>query len=262
MTPLDRLGGHSSRGGASARVGDIVASLLDTGRQHTLVIEKDDQGNPVVCGIFSLTQIEKQLGVAIPSTEIARTFTEIEATLARGVARVTCVAGGKAVTATRGSGWITAFTLREPTCYFAFPFPTTLRVRRLSVGAKVKNGLIFLALIRSYSFSTDHRKARNPVSLLRLPGNFIMCAAGRRRYTSSCRRSMHTPTFFTPRIALSLATLIFTQGDLNSVRIFARHVRPVLRAVRNVYGQAFPGRVDDKRIVQRILKMIRITSPA
>jgi hypothetical protein len=44
------------------------------------VIE-DGEGNPVVCGIFSLTQIEKQLGTSIPSTEIARTFTEIEATI-------------------------------------------------------------------------------------------------------------------------------------------------------------------------------------
>ena len=85
MTPLDRLEAIPVEEMRSARVGDIVASLLDTGRQHTLVIEKDGQGNPVVCGIFSLTQIEKQLGVAIPSTEIARTFTEIEATLAARV---------------------------------------------------------------------------------------------------------------------------------------------------------------------------------
>ena len=83
MTPLDRLEAIPVEEVRRARVGDIVASLLDTGRQHTLVTEKDDQGKPVVCGIFSLTQIEKQLGVAIPSTEIARTFTEIEATLAR-----------------------------------------------------------------------------------------------------------------------------------------------------------------------------------
>ena len=83
MTPLDRLEAIPVEEVRGSRVGDIVASLLDCGRQHTLVTEKDGQGNPVVCGIFSLTQIEKQLGVAIPSTEIARTFTEIEATLAR-----------------------------------------------------------------------------------------------------------------------------------------------------------------------------------
>jgi hypothetical protein len=34
--------------------------------------------------MFSLTQIEKQLGTIIPSVEIARTFTEIEAALAAG----------------------------------------------------------------------------------------------------------------------------------------------------------------------------------
>jgi CBS-domain-containing membrane protein len=80
MTPLDRLEAIPAGEVRRAKVGDIVASLLDTGRQHTLVIE-DGEGNPIVCGIFSLTQIEKQLGTSIPSTEIARTFTEIEATI-------------------------------------------------------------------------------------------------------------------------------------------------------------------------------------
>jgi hypothetical protein len=84
MTPLDRLEAIPAEEVRCAKVGDIVASLLDTGRQHTLVIEKDVEGNPAVCGIFSLTQIEKQLGTSIPSTEIARTFTEIEATLTAG----------------------------------------------------------------------------------------------------------------------------------------------------------------------------------
>ena len=84
MTPLDRLEAIPVREVRRAKVGDIVTSLLDTGRQHTLVIEDDIDGNPVVCGIFSLTQIEKQLGTLIPATEIARTFTEIEATLTAG----------------------------------------------------------------------------------------------------------------------------------------------------------------------------------
>ena len=84
MTPLERLEAIPVEEVRRAKVGDIVASLLDTGRQHTLVIENDVEGTPVVCGIFSLTQIEKQLGTSIPSTEIARTFTEIEATLVAG----------------------------------------------------------------------------------------------------------------------------------------------------------------------------------
>lgn len=54
------------------------------GRQHTLVIEKDVDGTSAVCGIFSLTQIEKQLGATISSMEIAKTFTEIEAALIAG----------------------------------------------------------------------------------------------------------------------------------------------------------------------------------
>ena len=84
MTPLDRLEAIHMSEIQHARVGNIIASLCDTGRQHTLVIENDVDGQPTVCGIFSLTQIEKQLGTIIPSVEIARTFTEIEAALAAG----------------------------------------------------------------------------------------------------------------------------------------------------------------------------------
>ena len=81
MTPLERLEGVAIEEVQRARVGDIITSLQDSGRQHTLVIESDEGGTPVVCGIFSLTQIEKQLGVTIPSQEVAKTFTEIEAAL-------------------------------------------------------------------------------------------------------------------------------------------------------------------------------------
>jgi predicted transcriptional regulator len=84
MTPLDQLEAIPMSEVQHARVGNIIASLCDTGRQHTLVIENGVDGKPVVCGIFSLTQIEKQLGTTIPSVEIARTFTEIEAALAAG----------------------------------------------------------------------------------------------------------------------------------------------------------------------------------
>lgn len=84
MTPLDGLEAIPMSEVQRARVGNIIASLCDTGRQHTLVVEDGLNGKPVVCGIFSLTQIEKQLGTTIPSVEIARTFTEIEAALAAG----------------------------------------------------------------------------------------------------------------------------------------------------------------------------------
>ncbi len=81
MTPLGRLEAIPVAEVQHAKVGHVIASLRDTGRQHTLVMERNAAGKPVVCGIFSLTQIEKQLGAAISSTEVAKTFAEIEATL-------------------------------------------------------------------------------------------------------------------------------------------------------------------------------------
>ncbi|SEL43606.1 CBS domain-containing protein [Nitrosovibrio tenuis] len=84
MTPLDRLEAIPMKEVQNAKVGNVIASLRDSGRQHTLVVENDADGKPVVCGIFSLTQIEKQLGAAIPPTEVAKTFVEIEETLIAG----------------------------------------------------------------------------------------------------------------------------------------------------------------------------------
>ena len=67
----------------SAKVGHIVATLRRSGRQHALVAEHDANGRQAIRGLFSATQIARQLGVAIPTTEVARTFSEIEAQLAR-----------------------------------------------------------------------------------------------------------------------------------------------------------------------------------
>ncbi len=70
-----------------ARVGDIVASLRLSGRQHALVIESAEADVPaaamrIVRGIFSITQIARQLGLPLQSThDIARTFAEIEAAI-------------------------------------------------------------------------------------------------------------------------------------------------------------------------------------
>lgn len=80
MTPLDCLEAIPLEEVQHARVGDVIASLREAGRQHTLVMEGDTDA-PTICGIFSLTQIEKQLGIAIPLTEVAKTFAAIEATL-------------------------------------------------------------------------------------------------------------------------------------------------------------------------------------
>ncbi|HEX9392585.1 MAG TPA: CBS domain-containing protein [Usitatibacteraceae bacterium] len=81
MTPLDRLEALPLDEVARANVGHIIASLRDTGRQHTLVTSQDAQGQTIVCGIFSRSQIEKQVGAPIEVSEVAKTFAEIEATL-------------------------------------------------------------------------------------------------------------------------------------------------------------------------------------
>jgi CBS domain-containing protein len=65
-----------------AEVGHIVATLKNCARQHALVVERDRMtGDDYVRGIFSATQIGRQLGVAIPIFEVANSFAEIEAAL-------------------------------------------------------------------------------------------------------------------------------------------------------------------------------------
>jgi CBS domain-containing protein len=67
---------------AGAEVGHVVATLEATGRQHALVAESSADGTgQMVRGIFSLSQIARQLGVTLAATEVARTFAEIETAL-------------------------------------------------------------------------------------------------------------------------------------------------------------------------------------
>ena len=68
----------------TAEVGQIVASLKKSNRQHALVVAEGSDGKQAVCGLFSITQIARQLGAPVQSFELARTFAEIEAVIARG----------------------------------------------------------------------------------------------------------------------------------------------------------------------------------
>src|SRR5512140_2491888 len=84
MTPRDELEVllHDDLG--HAEVGHVVATLQHSGRQHALVIDVDSDGkSQAVRGIFSASQIARQLGVAIHTTEVAQTFAEIGAALRR-----------------------------------------------------------------------------------------------------------------------------------------------------------------------------------
>ena len=67
----------------NAKVGNIVATLKKSHRQHALVIEEASDGKQSVCGLFSITQIARQLGAQVQSFELAHTFAEIESVIAR-----------------------------------------------------------------------------------------------------------------------------------------------------------------------------------
>jgi hypothetical protein len=81
MTPLDRLEAMPMEDVRHSKVGHVLASLKGAGRQHALVTER--HGNQtVVRGLFSLSQIARQLGISVQTTEIAKSFAEIEIMLA------------------------------------------------------------------------------------------------------------------------------------------------------------------------------------
>jgi CBS domain-containing protein len=80
MTPADEVEALALHDVEPARVGHVVETLRRSGRQHALVL--DAAGG--VRGIVSLTQIGRQLGVALAAGgETALTFSQIEAALAK-----------------------------------------------------------------------------------------------------------------------------------------------------------------------------------
>ena len=81
MTPVERLEAVDYDDIAHARVGHVLETLKARGRQHALVIEHAEGGH-MVRGLLSLSQLCKQLGVNIETTEVANTFIEIEQQLA------------------------------------------------------------------------------------------------------------------------------------------------------------------------------------
>jgi CBS-domain-containing membrane protein len=81
MTPLASIVAMRMEDVRAAKVGHIVASLKQAGRHHELVAETGAQGQAVIRGIFSASQIARQLGVPLQITELARTFAEIEEAL-------------------------------------------------------------------------------------------------------------------------------------------------------------------------------------
>lgn len=81
MTPMDAVTAITIDEVRAAKVGHIIASLREAGRQHGLVAEIARTGEACIRGIFSASQIARQLGEPVQISEIAHTFAEVERAL-------------------------------------------------------------------------------------------------------------------------------------------------------------------------------------
>ena len=92
MTPAAHVEAIDFADLQGAHVGHVLETLRRSGRQHALVVDYDPLPparrldppgrRAMVRGIFSASQIARQLGVAVPpGAEVARTFSEIESAI-------------------------------------------------------------------------------------------------------------------------------------------------------------------------------------
>lgn len=94
MTPRAHLEAIDMEQVRGAKVGHVLGTLKQAGRQHAIVVEvhvptfeekvamRRLRPPQTVRGLFSATQIARQLGLQLQNLELARTFAEVEALLA------------------------------------------------------------------------------------------------------------------------------------------------------------------------------------
>lgn len=93
MTPQEQIDALNLSDVKRAQVGDIVETLRAAGRQHALVMDQTSTGE-VVCGIFSVTHIGRQLGVEISSEGRVQSFAELALSDRRPLSATTRGAAG------------------------------------------------------------------------------------------------------------------------------------------------------------------------
>lgn len=71
----------------NACVGNIVTTLRNAGRQHALVVARAADG-PYIRGLFSVAQIARDLGIAVQTPAIFKTFADIEAVMQREAVKI------------------------------------------------------------------------------------------------------------------------------------------------------------------------------
>ena len=80
MTPASMLEALPLIEVAQMRVGHVVATLKKVRRQHLMIAE---EGGRRIRGLFSASQVARQLGVELQTFEVAQSFADIEAALVR-----------------------------------------------------------------------------------------------------------------------------------------------------------------------------------
>lgn len=83
MTRVDHVEALNFEELDDAKVGDIVATMRDRGRQHAIAVRHATDGGVEVCGVFSAADLSRRLGEEVVPMVLARTFAEIEETIAR-----------------------------------------------------------------------------------------------------------------------------------------------------------------------------------
>ena len=80
MTPLDKLEAIPFSQVLNSHVSDIVTALKDCRRHHMLVVEGHN-GIQTIRGLFSVTQVAKQLGIEITPSVRADSFAQLSKAL-------------------------------------------------------------------------------------------------------------------------------------------------------------------------------------
>lgn len=79
MTPADQIEVLQINDVFHAHVGDIVETLKNSGRQHAMAVEYDPMTEQhTIRGVFSASQIARQLGIAPHVDDLQQTFAGIE----------------------------------------------------------------------------------------------------------------------------------------------------------------------------------------
>ena len=86
MTPRSELNPLNMYDVEHASVKDIIRVLHKASRQHAIVVEQDkDDQSYCLRGIFSITQIGRQIGVEITADDHVQSFAEFEQLLAKDI---------------------------------------------------------------------------------------------------------------------------------------------------------------------------------